>query len=76
MILTLQDIPTELDAALHRKAAAGGKTVDEVAVEALRAGLGVDQQIDGRIDLSDIAGTWIEDPEVDAALRDQDRIAQ
>ena len=74
MTLTLQDIPNELDAVLRRRAAAEGKTVDQIALDALKAGLGVGTTASKRIDLSDVAGTWVEDPEVDAALRDQDRV--
>jgi plasmid stability protein len=41
MTLTLPDIPLELDAALRRRAAEQHRPVDQVAVDALRAGLGL-----------------------------------
>ena len=49
-------------------------TVGKVAVEALQAGLSVNGQPIKYRDLSDIAGTWVEDPEFDAAIREHDRI--
>jgi plasmid stability protein len=41
MTLTLRDIPSELDAALRAKADEQHRSVDQVAVEALKAGLGL-----------------------------------
>ena len=73
MTLTVPNVPDEIDSALRRRAHIEGKSVEAVAVEALQAGLGLANAV-GKKDLSDIAGTWIDDPEVDAALRDQDRI--
>jgi len=43
MILTLRDIPLELDAALRRKAEEQHRPVDQVAVEAMKAGLGLEK---------------------------------
>jgi hypothetical protein len=74
MVLTLAHIPRELDDALRLRAQSEGKSIDEVALEALRTGLGLAIGTQKRRDLSEFAGTWVEDPEVDAALRDQDRV--
>ena len=41
MTLTLRDIPLELDAALRKKADEQCRPVDQVAVEAMKAGLGL-----------------------------------
>jgi hypothetical protein len=41
MTLTLRDIPTELNDALQKKAQELHRAVDEVAVEAMSAGLGL-----------------------------------
>lgn len=48
--------------------------MNQVAVEALRLGLGVSNGTGKYRDLSDIAGTWVEDPQFDALMREQDRI--
>lgn len=73
MTLTLANIPRELDQVLRERALSEGKSVDEVALNAIRAGLGLVTTRKSR-DLSEFVGSWIEDPEVDAALKDQDRI--
>lgn len=74
MQYTLRNIPVELDRTLRRRARDEGKSLNAVALEALLAGSG--GQIGGLPvrDLSDIAGSWVDDPEVDAALADQRRI--
>jgi hypothetical protein len=41
MTLTLRDIPLELDVALRKKAEEQYRPVDQVAVEAMQAGLGL-----------------------------------
>jgi hypothetical protein len=40
MTLTLRDIPIDLDAALRKRAELEHRSVDQVAVEAMKAGLG------------------------------------
>ncbi len=41
MTLTLRDIPADIDAALWRKAEEQHRSVDQVAVEVMKAGLGL-----------------------------------
>lgn len=108
MVITLQNVPAEIEAALQRKAAEEGKSVDRVTLDALALGLGVnglEEKQDGfsdiagpqqtsaemreifekqrriatlqpgkKRDLSFIAGTWVEDPEFEAALEEQRQI--
>jgi plasmid stability protein len=76
MVLTLPNVPRELDEALRQRAQSEGKSVDQVAVEAIRTGLGISAESTKKRDLSEFVGSWISDPEVDAALADQDRIDQ
>ena len=45
-----------------------------MALEILENALGLAGEPIRRRDLDDVAGTWIDDPEVDAALEDQRRI--
>jgi plasmid stability protein len=73
MTLTLTQVPKEVDDALRLRAQSQGKSVDEVVLEVIRAGLAVTASPKLR-DLSEFAGTWVSDPEVDAALKDQDRV--
>lgn len=48
--------------------------MNDVAVEALLKGLGLGGKPVKHRDLGDIAGTWVDDPEIDEALAEQRRI--
>ena len=74
MRYTIRNVPDALDAAHRRKARAQGKSLNEVAIEALACGAGLIERGSRHRDLSDIAHTWREDPTFDAALAAQDRI--
>ena len=51
------------------------KSLNQVAVEALERAVGVtDGEPAKRRDLTDITGTWVADPQIDAALEDQRRV--
>ena len=67
-------MPGSLDQALRRVARERGKSLNEVAIEALARGAGVTGQRDRQRDLADIAGTWRKDPAFDNALAAQDTI--
>ena len=75
MTLVLRDIPEEVEKALRAKAEAEGKTTEQVAIEALRTVAASDSGTPTKKrDLSDLAGTWKEDPEFDQIMREQDQI--
>jgi plasmid stability protein len=74
MQYTIRNVPDHLDAALRRLAKEQGKSLNEVAVEALVRGAGLGDQRIKRRDLSDIVGTWEEDPAFDEAIAAQDTI--
>jgi plasmid stability protein len=74
MQYTLRNIPPAVDRALRRRARTEGKSLNEVALQALARGIGVDGEPVRHRDLSRVAGTWVEDPLFDAALADQDRV--
>jgi plasmid stability protein len=76
MQYTLRNIPDMLDTALRRRARELGKSLNEVALEALLEGAGLGGVRPRRRDLSDVAGTWKEDPEFDRAIAEHDRIDQ
>jgi len=71
---TVRDIPLRVDEALRRKAKREGKSLNQVAVEALTLAAGRAEQPPTYHDLDDLAGTWVADPEFDAALEAQDQI--
>ena len=74
MQYTLRKIPEVLDTALRRSAREQGKSLNEVAIEALVRGAGVDEPRCRQRDLSEIAGSWRKDPAFDKALAAQDTI--
>ncbi len=74
MQYTIRRIPGSLDAALRRRAQEQGKSLNEVAVEALVRGAGVAGERVRQRDLHDIAGTWRTDREFDRARAAQDTI--
>ena len=74
MQYTLRNIPRKLDKALRAKAKAERKSLNQVVIEALQTGLGLNGEPRKYRDLSDIAGTWVDDPEFDAIMKEQDQI--
>lgn len=74
MQYTLRGIPTALDEALRERAKAEGKSLNEVAVDALAEGLGLGDADIVRRDLSDVVRTWQKEAVVESALRAQDKI--
>ncbi len=74
MQYTIRKVPDSLDEALRRAARERGKSLNEVAIEALARGAGVTGDRERQRDLADIAGTWRKDPAFDSALAAQDTI--
>ena len=74
MQYTLRGIPPAVDDLLRRRARASGKSLNQMAIDALAEGVGCAGAPRKRRDLTDIAGTWRRDKAVDAALKAQDRI--
>jgi hypothetical protein len=74
MQYTVRNVPDFLDEVLRRSAREQGKSLNEVALEALARGAGLSERRFPRRDLSDIAGSWRKDPAFDAALATQDVI--
>jgi plasmid stability protein len=73
MELKIRNIPDDVDAALRQRAAAEGRSLNDVALEALLRGAAVPPS-EKRRDLSRFAGSWAADPATEAALREQDQI--
>ena len=74
MQYTIRNIPESLDAALRHSARQQGKSLNDVAVEALTRGAGLTETRTRQRDLKDIARSWRKDPEFDRALAAQDTI--
>jgi len=74
MQYTIRNIPDYLDVALRKAARERGKSLNDVAIEALARGAGLSEQRFRQRDLSDIAGTWRKNSAFDDALAAQDTI--
>jgi len=74
MQYTIRNVPEPVDAALRRMARQRGKSLNQVAVEALVRGAGLDEQRVRQRDLSNIAGTWKKDPAFEKAIASQDTV--
>jgi len=74
MQYTIRNIPPHVDEAVRRRARAEGRSLNDIAIEALERGMGVAEGRTRYRSLRGIAGTWTEDSEFDAALEDQDRV--
>ena len=64
-------MPKSVDALLRRRAREEGKSLNEVALDALLRGLGLSGAPVKQRDLSDVAGTWHADKAADEAFADQ-----
>ena len=74
MQYTIRKNSNALDAVLRRWAREQGKSLNEVAIEAMARGAGLTGRAVRQRDLQDIAGTWREDPAFDRAREAHDAI--
>jgi plasmid stability protein len=74
MQYTIRNVPETVDSALRKAAQTQGKSLNEIAIEALARGAGLTGEALRQRDLSNVAGTWREDPAFDHALAAQDTI--
>lgn len=74
MVITLTNLPAEIEAALQRKAAQEGKTLDRVALDAVARGLEVNPLPEKKRDLSFFLQGPPLEPDVLQALEDQRKI--
>lgn len=74
MQYTIRKISSALDAVLRRWAREQGKSLNEVAIDAMARGAGLTGRAVRQRDLGDIAGTWREDRAFDAARAAHDAI--
>ena len=70
---TIRRVPAEVDAALRAKARRQRRSLNAVALDALRAGACIAEQVRFH-DLDAFFGSWVADPAADKALKDQRRI--
>ena len=72
---TVRNVPAHVARALRDKAKSSGKSINSTLVDALSRQAG-DEDSEEPIfhDLDHLAGKWVEDPDFDEAIADQDRI--
>ncbi|MBI2928876.1 MAG: hypothetical protein HYY24_24700 [Verrucomicrobia bacterium] len=71
---TLRQVPRAMDKALRRKSRHEGKSLNQAALDALAAGLRLASEPIRHRDLDFLIGSWVEDPEFDAAIQAQDQV--
>ena len=71
MQYTIRKLPAGLDKAIRKRAKEEGKSLNAVAVEALMEAFGLRGSVALHRDVGSLAGSWVEDPAVDEALREQ-----
>jgi hypothetical protein len=71
---TIRGVPTAIALKLRERSRLEGKSLNKVTIETLMRGLGMGSEKIVYSDLDALAGTWIEDPEFDAAILEMDRI--
>lgn len=71
---TIRRVPPRLDLELCRKAHEERVSLNEMALRALKRGLGLAEEAPRHHDLDDLAGTWVDDPGVDRAIEAMARV--
>ena len=72
---TVRSVPAHVDRALKRKAQQARKSLSEVLRETLiREAEGTDRPARVYTDLDSLAGSWVDDPGFEDAIRAQDRV--
>jgi hypothetical protein len=74
MQYTIRRIPRPVDVALRKRAQREHKTLNQVAVEAMVEGLGLDREPAPRRSVGDLVGARTKDQALEEALDDQRRI--
>ena len=71
---TIRNVPRSIDQALRKKAERQRKSLNTVLLEALAkdAAVGVESRVYN--DLDHLIGSWVSDPETDAALGEQRQV--
>jgi hypothetical protein len=71
---TIRSIPSQVDRALRRQAQASGKSLNQLAVEALAKQAGFDEQPKLFTDLDFLIGSWVDDPACERALESFEQV--
>jgi len=72
--MTIRRVPEKVAQKLNEVARNEAKSLNQVALEALRKGLDMAEEAVEYHDLDDLAGTWKDDPEFDRAIAAMDTV--
>jgi hypothetical protein len=72
--LTVRGVPSQVKKTLMKRADSERKSLNAILVEALSDAAGLASQPTIYCDLDHLAGRWVEDPDFDKAIADQDQI--
>ena len=72
MQYTLRNVPRRVDEMLRRRARMHNKSLNQVLLDVLSEAAGLAEREVRYRELGDLAGTWVEDPEFDEAIANQD----
>ena len=65
---TIRNVPEHVDRLIRQKASKSGKSLNAVLLEILNGGVGVAENPVEYHDLDELAGSWVADPDFDAAM--------
>ncbi|TVQ23785.1 MAG: hypothetical protein EA383_13240 [Spirochaetaceae bacterium] len=71
---TIRNIPDAVDRRIREIAKKTGKSLNEATLQVLYRGTGLSDVPTQYDDLDDLAGSWVHDPDFDAALSEQDTV--
>ena len=65
---TIRQVPEQVDRFLRQQAKKSNKSLNSVLLDILKRGVGATEELVEYHDLDELAGSWIPDPEFDAAM--------
>jgi len=71
---TIRGVPDDVDRTLRLRAKDEDKSLNELVLDVLARAAGVGNGQKVYTDLDHLIGTWVHDPEFDAAIAEQDQI--
>lgn len=74
MQYTIRQVPEQIDRLIRQRAKQSNKSLNAVLLEVLQRGIGVSDKPAEYHDLDHLAGSWVDDPDFDDAMKDFDTI--
>lgn len=74
MQYTIRQVPEQVDRLIRQRAKQSNKSLNDVLLEVLQRGIGVSDEPAEYHDLDHLAGSWVDDPDFDDAMKGFDTI--